>query len=57
MMQYVHCLGSINNQTTAICRQILPVDIEVEYEAVTMLFITTRYQYVFFCKYNAQNQE
>ena len=30
-MQYVHCLRSINNQSTAICRQILPVDIEVEY--------------------------
>ena len=31
MMQYVHCLRNINYQSTAICRQILPVDIEVEY--------------------------
>ena len=31
MMQYVHYLRNINNQSTAICRQILPVDIEVEY--------------------------
>ena len=31
MMQYVHCLRNINNQSTAICRQILSVDIEVEY--------------------------
>ena len=31
MMQYVHCLRSINNQSSAICKQILPVDIEVEY--------------------------
>ena len=31
MMQCVHCLRSINNQSTAIWRQILPVDIEVEY--------------------------
>ena len=31
MMQYVHCLRNINNLSTAICRQTLPVDIEVEY--------------------------
>ena len=31
MMQYVHCLRNKNNQSTAICRQVLPVDIEVEY--------------------------
>ena len=31
MMQYVHCLRSVYNQSTAISRQILPVDIEVEY--------------------------
>ena len=31
MMQYVHCLRTINNQSTAICRQIIRVDIEVEY--------------------------
>ena len=53
-MHYVHCLCNVHNQSTAICRQILCVDIEVEY-SVTMLFITTRHRYVFFCKYNAQN--
>ena len=31
MMQYVHCLRNINYQSTAICRQIIRVDIEVEY--------------------------
>ena len=31
MMQYVHCLRNVHNQSTAICRQILRVDIEVEY--------------------------
>ena len=31
MMQYLHCFRNINNQSTAICRQILPEDIEVEY--------------------------
>ena len=31
LMQYVHCLRNINNQSTAIRRQIIPVDIEVEY--------------------------
>ena len=30
MMQYVHCLGDINSQSTAICQQIMRVDIEVE---------------------------
>ena len=30
-MQYVPCLRIINYQNTAICWQILPVDIEVEY--------------------------
>ena len=30
-MQYVRCLRYINNQSTAICRQIIGVDIEVEY--------------------------
>ena len=31
MMQYVHCLRNINNQSSAICRQIIRIDIEVEY--------------------------
>ena len=31
MRQYVHCLRNTNNQSTAICRQIIRVDIEVEY--------------------------
>ena len=31
MMHYVHCFRNINNQSTAICRPIFSVDIEVEY--------------------------
>ena len=33
MMQYVHCLHNVHNQSrpTAICRQIIYADIEVEY--------------------------
>ena len=31
IMQYVHCLRNINNQSTVICRQIIRVDIKVEY--------------------------
>ena len=31
MMHYVHRLRNIHNQTTAISRQIIPVDIEDEY--------------------------
>ena len=31
MMQYVHSLRNVHNQSTAICRQIICVDIEVEY--------------------------
>ena len=54
MMQYVHCLRNVQNQSTAICRQIICVNIEVEY-SVTILIITTRHRYGFFCKYNAQN--
>ena len=30
-MQYVHCLRNVHNQSIVICRQILCVDIEVEY--------------------------
>ena len=55
MMQDVHCLRNVINQSTAICRQIICADIEVEYFCEN-IFITTRYRYVFFCKYNAQNQ-
>ena len=53
MMQYVHCLHNINNQSTAICRQIIRIDIAAKY-SVTILFITDRHQYAFYCKYNAQ---
>ena len=53
MMQYTHCLRNINNQSTAICRQIICVNIAVEY-SVTILFITTQHRYAFYCKYNAQ---
>ena len=31
MMQYIHRLHNIHNQTIAISRQIIPVDIKVEY--------------------------
>ena len=31
MIQYVHCLRNVHNQSTAICRQITCADIEVEY--------------------------
>ena len=31
MMQYEHCLRNVPNQSTAICRQIICVDIEAEY--------------------------
>ena len=31
MMQYVHCLRNVHNQSTAICRQLICADIEVEY--------------------------
>ena len=30
-MHYAHCLCNVHNQSTAICRQMLCVDIEVEY--------------------------
>ena len=38
MMQYVHCLRIINNQSTAICRQIIRLDIEVEYFYDNIIF-------------------
>ena len=38
MMQYVRCLRNINNQSTAICRQIIHVDIEVEYYCNNMIY-------------------
>ena len=55
MMQYVHFLRNINNQTTAICQQIIRVYILQFNTSVTILFFTTRHRYVFFCKCNAQN--
>ena len=30
-MQYEHCLRKVHNQSTALCRQIICVDIEVVY--------------------------
>ena len=54
MMQYAHCWRIVHNQSTAICRQIICVDIEVEYFCDNII-ITTRHQYVFFCEYNVQN--
>ena len=54
MMQYIHCLRNVHNQSTAICQQIICKDIEVEYFCDNTI-ITTRHRYVFFCKYNAQN--
>ena len=54
MMQYVRCLRNVHYQSTAICRQIICVDIEVEYFCDNII-ITTRNRYVFFCEYNARN--
>ena len=31
MMQYVHCLRNVDNQSTANCRQIICADIEVKF--------------------------
>ena len=53
-MQNVHCLRYVPYQSNAICRQIICVDIEVEYFCDNII-ITTRHRYVFFCEYNAQN--
>ena len=50
--------ANINDQSTAIYRQIIRVDIEVEYEYFCddiTVYITTRHRFVFFFKYNAQN--
>ena len=54
MMQYVHCLRNLHNQTTSICQQIIRVNIEVEYlrDNIIYHYLTSVY---FFCKYNAQN--
>ena len=54
MMQYVYCLCNVHYQSTAICRKIICVDIELEYFCGNII-ITTRRRYVFFCEYNAQN--
>ena len=40
MMQYLHRLRNVHNQSTAICRQIICVDIEVEYFYDTVIIIT-----------------
>ena len=56
-MQYVHCLRNINNQSTAICKQIIRLHAYILKLniSVTILFFTTRHWFVFFCKYDAQN--
>ena len=55
MMQYVHCFSNINNQITAICRQIIRVDIEVDYFYDKILYHHPTSVCISFCKYNAQN--
>ena len=48
MMQYVHCLLNINNQSTAICWQIIRVDIEVEYFCGNIIYHYPDIVYVIF---------
>ena len=38
MMQYVHCLHNLHNQSTAICKQIIRVNIEVEYFSENIIY-------------------
>ena len=38
MMQYVHCLHNLRNQSTAICQQIIRVNIEVEYFSDNIIY-------------------
>ena len=54
MMQYVHCLRNVHNQSTAICRQIICVDIEVEYFCDNIIYHYPT-SVCIFCEYNAQN--
>ena len=54
MMQFARCLPNLKNQSTAICRQIIRVDIEVECVCDSTIYYH-RHWYVFFCKCIAQN--
>ena len=38
MMQYVHCLRNVHNQSTAICQRIICVDIEVEHFCENIIY-------------------
>ena len=51
MMQYIHCLRKVHNQSNAICRQIICVDIEVEYFCDN-IFYHNPHRYVFCCTQN-----
>ena len=51
MMQFVRCLRNINNQNTAICRQVIRVDIEVEYFCDNIIY----HHSTLVCIFNAQN--
>ena len=56
MMQCVHCLRNKHNKSIAICRQIIRVNIEVEYFCDNIIYhYLTSVQYNFFCKCNARN--
>ena len=54
MMQYIHCLHNVHNQSTAICRQIICVDIEVEYFCDNIIYHYPT-SVCMFCKCNARN--
>ena len=49
-MEYVHFLRNINNQSTAICRQIIRVDIEVEYLGDNIIYYCIFLQIIQFKK-------
>ena len=50
MMQFLRCLRNINNQNTAICRQVIRVDIEVEYFCDNIIY----HHSTSVCIFNAQ---
>ena len=47
MMQYIHCLRNIHNQSTAIYQQILRLDIEVEYFCDNIIYHYPTFVYIF----------
>ena len=49
-MQYVHCLRHVHNQSTAICRQIICIDIEIEYFCDKIIYHYPT-SVLFFCEY------